>query len=549
MAEIVDIEKIERRVLLLTPTIKDGAITRSLLAEAGLDCLVCKSLLHLSQEIKAGASAALLTEALLTADGIQELLTVLHAQPSWSDLPLVMLMHGGADSPDANRVLRSLRNVTLLERPAPMRSVLSAVQAAVRARQRQYQIRSQIEAIKSSEEQRLKLLESERAARGEAERASRMKDEFLTTLSHELRTPLNAIFGWSQLLKNAGNDRETVEQAIEVIDRNVKMQSQLISDLLDVSRIVSGKVRLEIQAVNLAEIIEAAIEGVRPAAEAKGIRLETVLDPQAGPVSGDPGRIQQVLWNLLTNAIKFTPRSGKIQVLTQRVNSQIEVSVSDTGEGIEANFLPYLFDRFSQADSSSKRKHGGLGLGLSIVKSLVEVHGGTVRANSPGKGQGATFTISLPIRAAKKNEEIDAPHAPSHGNVICGPTQLQGVKVLVVDDEPDSRELVRRLLVECEAEIAVAATAKEATDLVQSFSPDVILSDIGMPYQDGYEFMREIRQRGITTPAVALTAFARAEDRIRSIQAGYQSHLPKPVEPSELLAVVASLAGRFSATN
>ena len=267
----------------------------------------------------------------------------------------------------------------------------------------------------------------------------------------------------------------------------------------------------------------------------------------AGPVSGDPGRLQQVFWNLLTNAIKFTPKGGKIQVLAERVNSHVEISVSDSGEGIHPEFLPRLFDRFSQADGSTTRKHGGLGLGLSIVKNLVELHGGTVQAKSAGEGLGATFVVQLPLRAAKTQAE-ELPHPL--GGVFALPIDreamnLGGVKVLIVDDEPDARELVQRFLSECGANPALAASAVEAQQVLASFAPDVIISDIGMPEQDGYEFMRAVRDRGDQTPAIALTAFARSEDRIRSIQSGYQMHLPKPVEPAELVAIVASLAGRY----
>jgi PAS domain S-box-containing protein len=396
-----------------------------------------------------------------------------------------------------------------------------------------------------SEERRL-LLESERAARLEAERIGRMKDEFLATLSHELRTPLNAIFGWTQILRMGTVDPETRDAGIAVIDRNVRIQTQLIEDLLDMSRIISGKIRLDVQTVELSEVLHATLEAIRPAAEAKQIRLERIIDPLAGPVSGDPSRLQQVFWNLLTNAIKFTPKGQKIQVVAERVDSLVQISVSDTGEGILPEFLPRLFDRFSQADGSTTRKHGGLGLGLSIVKNLVELHGGTVHARSAGEGLGATFVIRLPLRAAKaQTQEVPPPQrgatsVPFDRKAL----SLHGVKVLIVDDEPDARDLVQRFLSECGANPAVAASAVEAQRVLAAFAPDVIISDIGMPEQDGYEFMRAVRDRGYKMPAVALTAFARAEDRIRSIQSGYQMHLPKPVDPAELVAIVASLAGR-----
>jgi CheY-like chemotaxis protein len=341
-------------------------------------------------------------------------------------------------------------------------------------------------------------------------------------------------------------DAETMAEGINVIDRNVRLQAQLINDLLDMSRIISGKLRLDIQAVSISDIIDAALESVRPAMSAKEIRLEKAVDPAAATVSGDPGRLQQVLWNLLTNAIKFTPKFGRIQVLTERVDSHVEIRVSDTGEGIAPEFLPQIFERFKQADASTTRKHGGLGLGLSIVRNLVEMHGGSIHAESPGLGRGATFVIRLPLRVLRPGEsDASKSHRSSGGAHAYDQPLLTGLKVLVVDDEDDGRELVRRFLVDCEAVPSLARSAAEAQSLIPVVQPDVIVSDIGMPIQDGYEFMRAVRAAGLKTPAVALTAFARPEDRIRSIQAGYQVHLPKPVEPAELIAVLASLAGRY----
>ncbi len=402
------------RVLLVAPTKKDGEVTSSLLSKAGLNCVVCDDLNLLAREVRAGAGAVLLTEDVLSAPGVDDLLRSLAEQPSWSDLPIIMLMRGGGTSPGAANVLREMRNVTLVERPAPTRSVVSAVEAAVRSRERQYQIRDQIEAIRLGRYEREQLLESERASRQELERVSRIKDEFLATLSHELRTPLSAIFGWVQILRMKAPDADTISEGINVIDRNVRLQTQLIDDLLDMSRIISGKLRLDVQAVTMADVIDSAVESVMPAISAKEIHLEKVVDPSAVSVNGDPGRLQQVLWNLLTNAVKFTPKSGRIDVLAERVDSHLEIRVSDTGEGMTAEFLPYLFERFKQADASITRKHGGLGLGLSIVRNLVELHGGTVRAESPGLGRGATFIISLPLRAVKS----DVNRSPTHDGAV-----------------------------------------------------------------------------------------------------------------------------------
>jgi signal transduction histidine kinase/CheY-like chemotaxis protein len=540
------------RILVVPPTARDGEVTLALLGRAGLTGLVCTDMTQLCAEIEAGVGAILLTSEALASAEIGKLAAAVTEQPSWSDLPIVLLLRGGQEAANSHGVLQSLGNVTLLERPAPTRSVISALQTAVRARDRQYQIRNHLAASEAAEaharmlkDQLALALEGERTARSEAERVGQMKDEFLATLSHELRTPLNAIFGWAQILQMSADDPEAVREGIEVIDRNVRLQTKLIEDLLDVSRIVSGKVRLDVQSVDLSELIDNAIETVRPVADAKRLRVERVIDPSAGSVSGDPGRLQQVLWNLLTNAIKFTPKEGKIQVLLERVNSQVQLSVVDTGEGIDPKFLPHLFERFSQADASITRKHGGLGLGLSIVKNLVELHGGTICAQSAGEGQGAAFAICLPIRVTKAMQEAPPSKPTLTTSSLYGARRLAGLKVLVVDDEPDARELVHRYLMQCGATAALAASAAEAHEVLGTFRADVIISDIGMPEQDGYEFIRTVRSNGDKTPALALTAFARADDRIRSIQAGFQSHLPKPVEPAELLTIVASLTGRL----
>jgi len=666
-------DNVDMRVLLLAPTTRDGEITCRLLAKAGMVCCPVRNLHRLSEELRAGAGAVLLTDEAFTAAGVEELRAALENQPPWSEVPVVIMMPGALDSSAAQRMVTSMRNATVLERPALMRSLVSAMQGAIRGRVRQYQIRDQVDAIRQAEqkarelqlqlelaveaselgtfhcelppgrivwndrcrahfwlspngeeitfdlfysllhpddrertrqaveqslsegkqydiefrtvsadgrirwvraagrtfhdlmgnavrfdgttrditqeklgaEERRMLLESERAARQEAERVSAVKDEFLATLSHELRTPLNAIFGWTQLLMAGKDDPQTLSHALGVIDRNVRLQTQLIEDLLDVSRIISGKIRLDNQKIEVADFIEAALESVRPAAETKGIRLEKKFASLADTLNGDPGRLQQVIWNLLNNAIKFTDAGGIIEVTAERVNYDVEIKIRDTGHGISPEFLPNLFARFSQADSSTQRKYGGLGLGLSIVKSLTEMHGGTVSATSAGEGHGSTFTVKLPL---------GAPPAPGHATAPAmgvipksDPTsrKLRGVKVLVVDDEPDAREMIKRFLEACEAVPMLAGSAEEALDLMEKFKPDVIVSDIGMPKQDGYSFMRTIRHRGVNTPAVALTAFARAEDRVRSIQAGYQTHLPKPFEPGELLALIASLSGRY----
>ncbi|HEV7301698.1 MAG TPA: PAS domain-containing protein [Tepidisphaeraceae bacterium] len=411
---------------------------------------------------------------------------------------------------------------------------------------------------KRAESEREQLLASERAARVESERAGRMKDEFLATLSHELRTPLNAIVGWAGILARGKRDDRDLRDGLDTILRNARAQTQIIEDLLDMSRIISGKVRLDVQRVDLDPIVRAAVEAVRPAAEAKGVRLQVVLDPLAGPVSGDAGRLQQVFWNLLSNALKFTPRDGRVQVVLERVNSHLEVSVSDTGEGISPEFLPFVFDRFRQADASTTRLHGGLGLGLAIVRQLVELHGGSVRVNSPGIGQGSTFTVALPLTVVhpepasdpleRRHPTADNTAADSNANHMEACESITGVHVLVVDDEPDARALVKRLLEDCGATVATAGSASAALERLQEESFDVLLSDIGMPGEDGYDLIRKVRARSSDlngrVASIALTAYARGEDRVKAIVAGFDMHITKPIEPVELIAVVSRFAAR-----
>jgi signal transduction histidine kinase/ActR/RegA family two-component response regulator len=408
------------------------------------------------------------------------------------------------------------------------------------------------EAAQQAAEERKHLLESERSARREADRASAMKDDFLAILSHELRTPLSAIFGWSQVLRARTMSAAELRQGLEIIERNARMQTQLIEDLLDMSRITSGRMRLDTQPVDLVSVIEAAMETVRPAAEAKAIRLTKLLDLAAGPIIGDPDRLQQVVWNLLSNAIKFTGKNGRVEVRLERVNSQIEITVADTGIGIAAEFLPHVFDRFRQADPSRMRTAGGLGLGLSIVKHLVEQHGGKVQVASPGEGGGATFTVCLPLTVVVHRDAEGAgrvhPEEMGASASKFRRSNLAGIRVLVVDDQADARELIKRVLEECHAEVLTAGAADEALRAVERDRPDVLVSDIGMPDVDGYELLRRVRGLGHTRgggiPAIALTAFARSEDRTSALRAGFLVHVSKPVEPSELVATVASVVGR-----
>lgn len=670
----------ECRVLLLPPTRRDSDAIKKLLANSAVECATCVSIAALCAALPEGAAALVVSEESLTGED-RSLADGLASQPVWSDLPVIVLSRAGAESASLSRIVKSLGNVSVLERPVRVSTFLSVVNSALRARDRQYQVRDHLisldriaaelrqsraqqelvvrganvgvwtcplpfgnlvwdDAVKSHfhlpldadvtietffahlhpddrartesainasiegrasydidfrtvsadkrrtkwiramgraffdnegvpirfdgitidvtdrkqvELDRERLLESERTARSELERANRMKDEFLATLSHELRNPLNAILGWAQILRSNHLPPAETAQGMEIIERNARAQAKIIEDLLDMSRIISGKIRLDVQRIDLADVLRAALETIKPAADAKGIRLRAALDPLASPVSGDPNRLQQVFWNLLSNAVKFTPRGGSVQILSERVNSHLEVSVIDSGEGIESQFLPHVFDRFRQADATTTRIHGGLGLGLAIVRQLVELHGGTVCAKSAGRDEGATFIVHLPLTvfatdrgapSQRRHPASDNLHASAQAAA-----DIAGVKVVVVDDEPDARGLIRRLLEQCDAKVLDAATAEDAIQLVQTTLPDVLISDIGMPGEDGYSLIRRLRKspadQGGNTSAVALTAYARADDRVNVVLAGFQHHLSKPVEPAELIAVVASLSKRI----
>jgi PAS domain S-box-containing protein len=404
------------------------------------------------------------------------------------------------------------------------------------------------EAAQRAAEERKDLLESERLARAEAERTSQMKDEFLATLSHELRTPLSAILGWAQVLRRGTRDTADLQRGLQTIERNARAQAQLIEDLLDMSRITSGKVLLDIQTVAPALFIDAAIETVRPAAEAKNIRLEKDYDPGAGMIAGDPARLQQVIWNLLSNAIKFTPRDGLVKVGLRPAGAYVEVSVRDTGAGIAPEFITHVFERFRQGDASTTRQHGGLGLGLSIVKHLIEQHGGTVGVSSEGEQRGACFTVEIPaatpqMMAARPDRARYSPPSPLTPDIVL--RDLSNVKVLVVDDETDARDLIMRILSDCGATVTTAPSARAALEAFRAAPPDVLVSDLGMPDMDGFELLAQVRAlpAGARLPAVALTAFARSEDRLRALEAGFAAHISKPVEPSQLIATVANMVG------
>jgi len=399
--------------------------------------------------------------------------------------------------------------------------------------------------VKRSEEERGQLLLREQHARTEAEAANRIKDEFLATLSHELRTPLTALLGWASLLRGSQPDKAMIDQGLETIERNANVQAQLIDDLLDVSRIISGKLHLDVQPVDVAQVIETAIAVVRPAAAAKAIRLVYEPNAELGPIAGDPARLQQVIWNLLSNAVKFTPEAGRIEVLLEYVDSHAKITVKDNGQGIDPSFLPHVFDRFRQGDCSTTRGYGGLGLGLAIVRHLVELHGGTVHADSPGQGRGSSFSVSFPLMAVRHEAVGATQHISGAGSYA---PALHGLRVLVVDDEPDTRQIITTVIAQTGAEVRACQSVNEAMKLFECWKPDVLMSDIAMPGEDGYSLIGKVRslpaERGGQIPAAALTAYARDEDRKRALAAGYQIHIGKPFTSGQLMAVLAHLAQR-----
>ena len=532
---MISADSIEQQIVVCAPTGKDAAMIAAVLDRQNLSAQCLSSVREVCEMLPKGPGALLIAEEALDIPALQLLTESLRKQPSWSDIPVIVLTASGAPT-QANlknaRSIREIGNITLLERPLRTFTLTSTMQSALRSRGRQYEVRG--------------LLSSLERAKEEAEGASRAKDEFLAVCSHELRTPLTPILGWARLLRAKKNDPASLERGLEIIERNVKAQGQLIEDLLDISRIVSGKMRLNTAPVELAKVIDAALETVRTAADAKQLRLEACFT-ETPIVSGDAGRLQQVVWNLLNNAIKFTPPKGLVQVRLKEKGAFAEISVADNGEGMAPEYIPFLFKRFSQADSTSTRSHGGLGLGLSIVRHLIELHGGSVGAHSGGKGQGSEFSVKIPIANAPVEIGDSGPiyRTLPKGDAL---PYLDGLQVLVVDDEHDSREFIAAALEQWGARVTTAGSAEEALRSIAILKPNVLVSDIGMPVEDGYALIRRLREQpaeyGGRIPAVALTAYARAEDRMRALSEGFQMHVPKPVEPSELATVVAKLAAR-----
>jgi signal transduction histidine kinase/CheY-like chemotaxis protein len=523
MTEPAGDSSLDKRVLIFAPVGKDAPLTLDVLRRTDLKGSVCDTASSLCTEFQRGAAVIMLTEEALEYRGIGELLECLRSQPAWSDIPVLLF----ADTERSEiylrtlRLLEGLRNVILLERPIRLGAALSLIRSAMRGRERQYELRDLLKAFAD--------------AREDAETANRLKDEFLATLSHELRTPLNAIIGWTTMLRDGNVQQRHVMRALDTIHRNATAQVQIVNDLLDISRIVRGNVQLSPRLMSLGPLLTLSVESITPTAEAKGVTISTSLGSTPAFVWADHDRLQQVFWNLLSNAVKFTPPGGRVDVRMQTEGSDVRVDVADTGKGIAKTFLPHVFERFRQADGSSTRTHGGLGLGLSIGRHLIELHGGRMTADSAGEGQGSTFSVYLPVREAV--QQVPTP-APLERRPRATTLDLEGAHVLIVDDEADARELLRVMLSNTNARISEAENAAEALRMYSEERPDIILADIAMPEQDGYALMRAIRAlprgEGGHVRAIAVSAYARREARQRALKAGFNEHISKPVQPDDL---------------
>ena len=542
----------EPRVLVCAPTGRDGPLICSALAREKVPGENLPSVRRLCAQLSDAVGAVIIAEEALDEDAMHALLGALGDQPPWSDVP-VLLLTGG----EGVRELRGSRpavldqlNVTLVERPLAISTFMAAVRAALRARGRQYalretllQVKGQAAELRQAAEDRARLLDSERAARQIAEEANSAKDDFLAVVSHELRTPLSAILGWTNLLAKDRVPEGRRAHAVEVIGRNARAQAQLVEDLLDISRITSGKFALERVRVDLGQIVHTTVDTVRLAAEARRISLRVRAAAVVIHVQGDAPRLQQVIWNLLHNAIKFTAPGGEVRLELTADAGHVAIAVCDTGRGIGAEFLPHVFDRFRQAETPTTRSTGGLGLGLAICRQIVELHGGSIEARSEGDGRGATFIVRLP--EAPVGIALASSTAVGLPESVLAQTSLDGVHVLVVDDDLDTRELVRSAFEDCRAEVSEAGSVAEALHLIGSRMPDVLISDVAMPGEDGYSLVRKLRERSgsgaALLPAVALTAFARDEDRRQALEAGFHVHIPKPIDPGALVLAVSGL--------
>ena len=535
------LDKDKRLVLILAPRGRDAAVIEQALAPLEARFLCCADLGRLTENLCEEATAAILTEESLQHAALPALQAWIGNQPPWSDFPFVVLANRqvGRRSPEAIAALASLGNDLLLERPLNADTLIKGVSAAMRSRRRQYEARGQLQQYEAIGLENRRLYESERQARAEAEAANRAKDEFLATLSHELRTPLSAILGWTHVLQQRRSELGDLARGVDTIQRNAMSQARLIEDLLDMSRIVAGKVHLEVQTVVPAMLVDQVLASLLPAAQARNIEMLTDLEAAMTPVSGDAQRLLQVFRNLLVNALKFTPDGGRVAVEAVADGADLVVRISDNGAGIAAEFLPHVFERFRQADGSTTRSQGGLGLGLAIVRRLVELHGGTVAAFSDGLGKGATFEVRLPLAAAEPDGDA-ASLAWRHARAAVPPGEsaVAGLRILHVEDDPDGRDMIEQLLRDHGAQVTAVSSAEEALHALREHEFDVLVSDIGMPLLDGYELLRRVRAGGNPIAAIALTAFARPEDKAKAAEVGYVLHVSKPVDPGTLIEAI-----------
>jgi signal transduction histidine kinase/ActR/RegA family two-component response regulator len=499
------------------PTGRDAELVCEMLGRVGIECDVV-DVERLPDEISHGAGAILIAEEALNNNLLERLEAAVANQPVWSDLPMVVFSSSNSNAGNLLQRLRGAFNATIVERPIRITMLVSAVRGALRARQRQYQARDLLAQLRQADQQ---------------------KDLFLATLSHELRTPLNSIIGWIHILRQRNIDDPDIRHALDVIDRNARAQSEMIADILLVSRVITGKVELAMEAVDVATIVSTSVDTVRPSADAKKIAINiNTKDYLPAIVEADPERLQQVLLNLLTNAVKFTPENGRIDISFRRSETSITIEVTDNGYGIEPRFLPHIFKRFRQADSRHTRRAGGLGLGLAIVSHLVELHGGTVTAHSEGKGKGASFVITLPAISTgmSLSSAVLDPISPTNGHAR---RALNGLRILIVEDDADSRDMLETVLRSHGADVLTAKDVIEGFDIFRAQRPDILVSDVGLPELDGYDLIRRVRSLsendGGTTPALALTGYVSMQDQSKALSAGYQVHLPKPVDTDRLV--------------
>jgi signal transduction histidine kinase/CheY-like chemotaxis protein len=527
----------ENFVLMVTPTGKDAAVACEVLEKACIPCKICSNLTDLCKNIQDSAGALLLAEEALSFEDIPKLVDWLEKQPPWSDIPVILLTSGGATKRmnlwQAGQ-FGTRANVTLLERPFHIATLISVLEGALRARRRQFEMRDLLK-------QRQHLLDMEKKARTEAEKVNRAKDDFLATLSHELRTPLTTMLGWSKVLSNHQLDEVTAARAIQAIERSALSQAQLIDDLLDVSRIITGKFQIEKKSMDLVQLMHTSIDAIRPAAESKEIQIALQVSENPGPISGDYHRLQQVMWNLLSNSVKFTSVGGSISVKLERTNSHATITVTDSGKGIRREFLPFIFERFRQADSSYTRNQGGLGLGLAIVQHIVTLHSGSVTAESEGDGKGATMKVVLPVvpletkSFVRRERREKSPR--QHAN-------LEGLRILIVEDDDESRELLMVIIQQGKGIVRSAASVAQAIEILKEWKPDVLISDIGLPDEDGYKLISILRSdpETRTIPAIAVTAYAANSDRTKALESGFQFHMAKPVDPADFMQIVSELS-------